>query len=208
MRNILILVGLLTILLSGCSDAIQTPPVDRKTPLFESASDYLDRTTSEQAAIDIIVNQYGYDAEEVIHLKTSKQTWSDACLEVAPQSEVCIPEEVPGFLMLFYADTSIFEAHTDQTAQRIYVLNYLSQYSNPVEIATLLLSKQLSLTSNQVLLQSTEEVDWPDSCLGVVDENIVCVPVLTPGYRIKLEVMGIAYEFHADVYGTRLILIQ
>jgi len=208
MRNILILVGLLTILLSGCSDAIQTPPVDRKTPLFESASDYLDRTTSEQAAIDIIVNQYGYDAEKVIHLKTTKQTWSDACLEVAPQSEVCIPEEVPGFLMLFYADTSIFEAHTDQTAQRIYVLNYLSQYSNPVEIATLLLSKQLSLTSNQVLLQSTEEVDWPDSCLGVVDENIVCVPVLTPGYRIKLEVMGIAYEFHADVYGTRLILIQ
>ena len=208
MRNILILVGLLTIFLTGCSDAIQTPPVDRKTPLFESASDYLDRTTSEQAAIDIIVNQYGYDAEEVIHLKTSKQTWSDACLEVAPQSEVCIPEEVPGFLMLFYAENSIFEAHIDQTAQRIYVLNYLSQYSNPVEIATLLLSKQLSLTSNQVLLQSTEEVDWPDSCLGVVDENIVCVPVLTPGYRIKLEVMGIAYEFHADVYGTRLILIQ
>ena len=208
MKRLFIFVILITFFLSGCSEVIQTPPVDRKTPLYESASDYSNRTTSETAAFDIIVNQYGYEPDQIYLLKSSKQIWSDSCLEVAPQSEVCVPEEIPGYLMLFYADNSIFEAHTDNSAEKIYVLNYLSNYANPVEVAILLLAKQLEISSNNVLVQNSEVVDWPDSCLGVIKEDLICVPVLTPGYRIILEAFGAVYEFHADIYGSRLIPIQ
>jgi len=118
MKIYLVLATLLTLLLSACAEVIQTPPVDRKTPLYESVGDYLDRTNAEKAAIDIIVNQYGYDASRILPLQTTRKTWTDTCLEVAPLSEICVPEEIPGYFMLFYADHSIFEAHTDQSAQK------------------------------------------------------------------------------------------
>lgn len=208
MKRFLVLVSLLTLLLSGCAEVIQTPPVERKTPLYESVGDYLDRTNSEKAAIDIIINQYGYDASQILPLITTRKTWSDTCLEVAPLSEVCVPEEIPGYFMLFYADHSIFEAHTDQSAQKIYVLNYLSNYATPIEVAIQYLAKQLEIPSNKILVQSNEQIDWPDSCLGIVSDDFVCVPVLTPGFLIQLEALGVLYEFHADIYGSRLIPIQ
>lgn len=208
MKRFHVLAIVLTLLLSACAEVIQTPPVERKTPLYESISDYLDRTSSEKAAIDIIVNQYGYEVSQILPLKTTRKTWTDTCLEVAPISEVCVPEEIPGYFMLFYADHSIFEAHSDQSAQKIYVLNYLSNYSSPVEVAIQYLAKQLDIPSNKILVQANNQIDWPDSCLGVVSEDIVCVPVLTPGFLIQLEAMGVVFEFHADIYGSRLIPIQ
>lgn len=208
MKKFLVLAFLLTLLLSACAEVIQTPPVERKTPLYESVSDYLDRTSSEKAAIDLIVSQYGYEASQIYPLKTTRVTWTDSCLEIAPLSEVCVPEEIPGYFMLFYADHSIFEAHSDQSAQKIYVLNYLSKYSSPIEVAIQYLAKQLDIPSNRIYVQANEQIDWPDSCLGVVSEDIVCVPILTPGFLIQLEAMGVIYEFHADIYGSRLIPIQ
>lgn len=208
MKRFLILASLLTLLLSACAEVIQTPPVDRKTPLYESVGDYLDRTASEKAATEIMINQYGYEASQILPLKTTRKTWTDSCLEVAPISEVCAPEEISGYFMLFYADQSIFEAHTDNTAQKIYVLNYLTKYSSPVEVAVQYLAKQLVIPANKINVQSNEQIDWPDSCLGVVSENNVCVPVITPGFLIQLEALGIIYEFHADIYGSRLVPIQ
>jgi hypothetical protein len=208
MKRFLVLISVLTLLLSACAEAVQTPPVDRKTPLYESVSDYLDRTASEKAAIDIIVNQYGFEPPQILPLKTTRKTWTDTCLEVAPISEICVPEDIPGYFMLFYANHAIFEAHTDDSAQKIYVLNYLSKYSSPIEVAIQYLAKQLDIPSNKIVVQSNEQIDWPDSCLGVVSEDIVCVPVLTPGFLIQLEVLGVLYEFHADIYGSRLIPIQ
>lgn len=208
MKRFLVLIFFLTLLLSACAEVIQAPPVERKTPLYESVGDYLDRTSSQKAAIDIIVNQYGFEESQILPLRNSRKTWTDTCLEVAPMSEVCVPEEIPGYFMLFYANHSIFEAHTDQSAQKIYVLNYLSKFSSPVEVAILYLAKQLDIPSNKIHVQSNEQIDWPDSCLGVVSEEIVCVPVLTPGFLIQLEALGVIYEFHADIYGSRLIPIQ
>ena len=208
MKRFLVLALLLTLLLSACAQVIQTPPVDRKTPLYESVGDYLDRTSSEKAAIEIIINQYGYEASQILPLKTTRKTWTDTCLEVAPISEICVPEEIPGYFMLFYADHSIFEAHTDQSTQKIYVLNYLTKYSSPVEVAIQYLAKQLDVPANKIQVQSNEQIDWPDSCLGFMSEDIVCVPVITPGFLIRLEALGVVSEFHADIYGSRLIPIQ
>ncbi len=207
-KRILIVTSLLILLLSACAEAIQTPPVDRKTPLYETVDDFLSRSTAEKAAIDTIVNQYGMSPSQILLLETSKQTWADTCLEVAPISEVCVPQEIPGYFMLFYANHSIFESHADTSAQKIYVLNYLTKYATPVDVAIQLLAKQLAISPHQVLVQTSDQMDWPDSCLGVEASDLICVPITTPGYRIQLEALGIVYVFHADVYGSRLIPMQ
>jgi hypothetical protein len=49
-----------------------------------------------------------------------------------------------------------------------------------------------------ITLQSIEPVQWPDSSLGCPQPGMSYLMVLTPGYRIKLEVGGKAYEYHTD----------
>jgi hypothetical protein len=50
-------------------------------------------------------------------------------------------------------------------------------------------------------VQSVEPVDWPDACLGAAGPDEVCAEVITPGYRIILDVGGETVEYHASRAG-------
>jgi hypothetical protein len=41
-----------------------------------------------------------------------------------------------------------------------------------------------------------EEVTWPNSSLGCPEPGMMYAQVLTPGYRIKLQTSGKAFEYH------------
>ena len=66
------------------------------------------------------------------------------------------------------------------------------------------LSENLGLTANKIALVSTEAVDWPDDCLGVVDEWLDCAQVITPGFRVLLEANGRQVEYRTNEDGTHL----
>ena len=66
------------------------------------------------------------------------------------------------------------------------------------------LSGNLSLTADKITLVSTEAVDWPDECLGVVNEALVCAQVITPGFRIILEANGRQVEYRTNEDGTHI----
>jgi hypothetical protein len=51
-----------------------------------------------------------------------------------------------------------------------------------------------------------EQVEWPDACLGVQLRGQVCAEVLTPGYRVTLEVQGQQYVYHTDQAGSQALL--
>ena len=67
------------------------------------------------------------------------------------------------------------------------------------------LSKNLGLTPDQIKLVSTEAVDWPDSCLGVSVEGIMCSQVVTSGFRIVLEANGKQVEYHTNQDGSVVV---
>lgn len=58
-------------------------------------------------------------------------------------------------------------------------------------------------------LESLEEIDWPDSCLGVVRPNALCAAVVVPGYRavIGFERETISWEIHTDESLDRIVWI-
>ena len=56
----------------------------------------------------------------------------------------------------------------------------------------------VDLTPDKIKLVSTEAVDWPDSCLGVSTEGIMCSQVVTPGFRVVLEADGKQVEYHTN----------
>jgi len=208
MKKILILIFSSIFILSACSDVIQTPPVDRKTPLFETAQDYLNRSNAEQEAIGLVANQFGFDPVNILMLKSEEKSWSDSCLDLPNVDENCSSVIVPGYLFLLIAENNVFEVHSDLLAQNMRVINYLSQYSSPIEVAIQYLVVRYAIPFQMISVSNFEPVQWPDSCLGIEDQNTVCAPVVTPGYLIELTSEDRIFEFHTDFYGSRMILKQ
>ena len=66
------------------------------------------------------------------------------------------------------------------------------------------LSKNLGIPVGQIKVVSTEAVEWPDSCLGVSVEGIMCSQVVTSGFRIVLEANGKQVEYHTNQDGSSI----
>jgi hypothetical protein len=49
---------------------------------------------------------------------------------------------------------------------------------------------------DQVQLISTEAVQWPDGCLGIIRMGVMCMRGPIDGFRIILEANGKQYEYH------------
>ena len=59
------------------------------------------------------------------------------------------------------------------------------------------LAKRLSVSTVEIDVIEAGPVTWPNSSLGCPQEGMAYAEVLTPGYRIVLEVTGRQYEYHA-----------
>ena len=66
------------------------------------------------------------------------------------------------------------------------------------------LSENLGLPVDELKLVSTEAVEWPDGCLGVEEEGLVCTEVITPGFRVILEANGRQMEYRTNEDGTQI----
>lgn len=63
------------------------------------------------------------------------------------------------------------------------------------------------LPAAEVSQVSVEAVDWPSTLLGCSAEEVMSLPVVTPGYRIILAARGQFYEYHTDRQG-RIVLCE
>jgi hypothetical protein len=63
------------------------------------------------------------------------------------------------------------------------------------------LAKELGIPADQITIISAEAMDWPDSCLGLGRADEMCAQMITPGYKVILEVQGKQYELHTDATG-------
>jgi hypothetical protein len=53
---------------------------------------------------------------------------------------------------------------------------------------------------------STQEQEWPDSCLGMAGPDEMCLQAITPGWLVLLSVNGQTYEAHTDRTGDSVRL--
>jgi hypothetical protein len=74
------------------------------------------------------------------------------------------------------------------------------QQADTVALARLHLAGRRGITPDDVVTRAVEAVTWPDACLGLRASGVFCAQVLTPGYRIILEVDGTTYEYRADTH--------
>jgi hypothetical protein len=68
-------------------------------------------------------------------------------------------------------------------------------------VARQTLAQQLGVSPQDIQIVKAEKTDWPDSCLGIQVQGVVCAQVIVPGYLVVLEHAGKQYSFHTDETG-------
>lgn len=68
------------------------------------------------------------------------------------------------------------------------------------------LAARLSISWLEISLVNGEQVDFPDSCLGIARPEMACMQVITPGYRIQLQAGGQVYTYVTNLEGSQVML--
>lgn len=77
--------------------------------------------------------------------------------------------------------------------------------STPVEDAVVArLAENLGISPEDITIVSTEEVEWPDGCLGIQIEGLLCTQAIVPGFRVILDVNGREVEYRTNEDGTQI----
>jgi hypothetical protein len=69
------------------------------------------------------------------------------------------------------------------------------------------LKEKTGVGLEKIHILEIEAVEWPDSSLGCGQPGEVYMPVITPGFRILLEVDGQVYSYHTNTT-NRFILCE
>ena len=82
----------------------------------------------------------------------------------------------------------------------IFVQSGPNNSNKIVQKARRWLAYNLDVPLGRVKLVSLEQVDWPNSCLGIYEEETACLLVITPGYKVILSAGEEEYELHTDLF--------
>lgn len=210
-------------LLAACTPAAQpipatiTPvpptPVETGVPVPPAA----------QAVQASLAERLGVDPSEVKIREITEMQWSDTCLGLGGPAEMCGQVIVPGFRIVVEAkgqqvvfrtdrdgstireavDESAAGPNADQTPIGKPVLE--GELPEAVKKVVEMVSAENSLRPADVRVISAEEVMWNDSCLGVNQRGMMCMQVITPGYRVVIEAGGKQMVYHTDDAGGKII---
>lgn len=83
-----------------------------------------------------------------------------------------------------------------------------AQADQVVEVARTHLAETENVSLEAVELVSIQRVEWPDASLGCPRSGESYAQVVTPGYRVLLEVEGEAYALHMDLAGEMIRICE
>jgi hypothetical protein len=164
-------------------------------------------------ALDALAIQLGIGKNEITINQITQKDFTNGCLEIAEPGTACTEAIVPGYVIdLTAAGTRyVFHTNMDGTVIKMKETGPSTGLSvdgqDPiVKLAVEFLAKQLQVSADSIRLVSKEAVDWPDGCLGIQTPGMGCIMVITPGYRIVLDVNGTNYVIHTDLTGSNIAL--
>jgi hypothetical protein len=126
--------------------------------------------------------------------------WPDTCLGLPVEGEVCAAVITPGYFGVVVAKGQFHEFRSDQTGRVVRLIPGAALNARQT------LMQQTRVAYDQIKIIGIESVNWPDGCLGIVVEGLMCTQVVTPGYRVVLEIDGDRYVYHTDADGRGVML--
>ncbi len=219
-RTITMIALWIGIFLSACSPSVgqQNPPVvmpttaptAAPTPLPEQAG-----KTAVDSALAALMQKQNITAEKVKISAVEEVDWPDTCLGIQRPEESCGAMITPGYRIVLEAGGSTYEFRTNLDGSQVRAVEKDTPVSEPVterppavSAAVQALANHLNVALDIIKVVSSEWVEWPDGCLGISTPGIMCTQVITPGYRVMLEVNGIQYEVRTNESGTAAVPVK
>lgn len=151
----------------------------------------------------LVAGLTGQDAADVEVTGFAVREWPDGCLGAGRPEESCLAALTPGFLVQAKSAETTFEVRVDQA------LAYGRVTASPEAVVMARVVETIRLAEEtkaaDVRITSVMPVEWPDSCLGVNEPGVMCMMVITPGYRVSAQVDGKLVVFHTNENGSRVV---
>ena len=161
-------------------------------------------TPAQQAAITVLSQSLNLPAEQISMISTEAVDWRDGCMGIQKIGMMCTQAIVPGYKIILEANGKQYEFHTNKNGSQVAQVGETAASGKVEEMVIKQLVSNLGLQTSDVSVVSTSEVDFPDSCLGVAMNNVMCAQLVTPGQIIVLEAKGIQYEYHVTSDGSQI----
>ncbi|MGE5073731.1 MAG: hypothetical protein ACM3MF_09905 [Anaerolineae bacterium] len=213
MKTLSVVLFIAGLALSACtatSGALgtSTPAVPQSTepPVLATPTHIpVDLNAPQRAAIASLAQSLGVPIEQVKLVSSEAVTWPNGCLGIQRLGVMCTQNQVPGFKLVLSANGKQYEYHTNLDGTVIAPAEAM-QAPGPAEQAAIKqLAHNLGVAGSEIKLVSSAPVEWPDSCLGVAMERVMCAQMVTPGYLIVLEAGGRQYEYHTNGDASQIV---
>lgn len=207
MCKLFLISGLMLILLAACGPVATAPATAPAQPLEPTATRE-PLAAALDAARQALAEQLNLAVEAIKVEKVEARDWPDACLGLPGPDEACAEVITPGFQVVLSVEGKTYEYRTDMTGNIVRMAPATEEIPPAAVAARQVLMQQKRLSVEDVNVVDVEEVDWPDGCLGVAVEGMMCTMVITPGYRVTLEAGGQLYVFHTNSDGSNIVLAE
>ncbi len=204
MKQILLSMILILVLAACAPAAAPTEqsfiPIDdiRITPTTET-----ELTPAEQAAVSRLSSTFNLSPDQVSILSTEAVSWPDGCLGIQRPGMMCTEAIVPGYKIVLQAGGEQYEFRTNESGSQVVQVSG-APLGLMEEAITAQLASNLGLDVDEIVVLSSKEVEFPDSCLGVAVQDEMCAQVVTAGKIIVLKANGLDFEYHISADGSRV----
>ena len=211
MRSLRMAIVILALTLAACTAQSTTVPAVLATPTQSAVAQPtpthipVDLTPAQRAAIASLSQSLGMPAPQISVVSTEAVTWPNGCLGVQRIGVLCTLNQVPGFRIVLGAGGKQYELHTNQDGSVIAPEQAIEAPGPAQEAATKQLATNLGIPESDVKLTSNTVIEWPDSCLGVSQQGVMCAQIITPGYLIVLQAGGRQYEYHTNQDASMIV---
>ena len=176
----------------------------------------VDLTPAQRAALAALAQQLGISADTITLIGAEAVAWPNGCLGVVHLGVMCTQNVVQGFRIVLAASGQKYEFHTNQDGTAVAYADPNAPFTPtnthvPVDLtsaqraALAALAKQLGVSADMIQLVSTEAMEWPNGCMGVIHIGVMCTQNVVQGFRIILSVTDQTYEFHTNQDGSAAV---
>jgi hypothetical protein len=214
MMRFLLLTFVLTMLMAACAPAPleqpQTPDdgsypnPSYPSPSYPNDGPSADLTPAQTAALTHLSETLNLPADQITLISTESVTWPDGCLGIERPDVMCTQALVEGYRIIFEAGGREYEVRTNESGSAVVIAGGLDISSMIETVLIRQLAENLGLDESDISVVTNEPVEFPDACLGVVMQEVMCAEVLTPGRVVILEVDDVQYEYHVSEDGMRI----
>ncbi len=117
---------------------------------------------------------------------------------------MCTDQQVPGYIIVLAVNGKQYEFHANRDGSEIVPSEGVQASGTAQDAVKNYLASALGMDASQITVVSDTEVEWPDSCLGVAQDGVMCAMIVTPGHLITLQANNLQYEFHTNEDGSEI----